>query len=125
IKRTRKWLFTRGLTMTSKRIRDILDARSLIPIQSAFSIRLGEVDPDFNVYDLLAPDLMHEFELGVWKGTFAHLIRLLHAQGPAAVQEFDRRMRLMPTFGRDTIRRFRKNVSCQNRVAARDFEDYL
>ncbi|KAL1937168.1 hypothetical protein VTO73DRAFT_14510 [Trametes versicolor] len=125
IKRTRKWLFTRGLTMTSKRIRDVLDARSLIPIQSAFSIRLGEVDPDFNVYDLLAPDFMHEFELGVWKGTFAHLIRLLHAQGPAAVQEFDRRMRLMPTFGRDTIRRFRKNVSRQSRVAARDFEDYL
>lgn len=38
---------------------------------------------------MFAPDLMHEFELGVWKGTFTHLIRLLHSQGDDAVQEFD------------------------------------
>lgn len=44
-----------------------------------------------NVYDLFVPDLMHEFELGVWKGTFNHLLRLLAAQGAAAVQEFNRR----------------------------------
>jgi hypothetical protein len=24
-------------------------------------------------------DLMHEFELGVWKALFTHLIRILHA----------------------------------------------
>lgn len=34
---------------------------------------------------------MHEFELGVWKGIFTHLMRLLNAQGDDAVQEFDRR----------------------------------
>lgn len=34
---------------------------------------------------------MHEFELGVWKGTFIHLMRLLAAQGEDTVQEFNRR----------------------------------
>lgn len=59
--------------------------------QSAFSVRLSEVDPKFNFYQMFAPDLMHEFDLGVWKGIFTHLMRLLEAQGPNAVQEFDRR----------------------------------
>ena len=31
----------------------------------------------------------------------------------------------MPTFGRDTIRHFHKNVSELKRMAARDFEDIL
>ena len=28
---------------------------------------------------MLVVDLMHEFELGVWKILFTHLIRILHA----------------------------------------------
>ena len=31
----------------------------------------------------------------------------------------------VPTFGRDTIRRFRKNVSELKKMAARNFEDVL
>jgi hypothetical protein len=31
----------------------------------------------------------------------------------------------MPTFGRETIRRFSSNVSGLNKMAARDFEDIL
>lgn len=30
---------------------------------------------------MLVPDLLHEFELGVWKSLFTHLIRLLYAAG--------------------------------------------
>ena len=30
---------------------------------------------------MLAVDLLHEFELGVWKSLFMQLIRLLHAAG--------------------------------------------
>lgn len=30
---------------------------------------------------MLVVDLLHEFELGVWKGLFTHLIRLLYAAG--------------------------------------------
>ena len=33
--------------------------------------------------------------------------------------------RQVPTFGRDTIRRFHRNVSEMKRLAARDFEDVL
>lgn len=36
-----------------------------------------------------------------------------------------RSFREVPTFGRDTIRRFRKNVSEMKQFAARDFEDVL
>ena len=30
---------------------------------------------------MFVPDLMHEFELGVWKAVFTHLMRILHAYG--------------------------------------------
>ena len=72
---------------------------------------------------MLVVDLMHEFELGVWKALFIHLLRMLNAADKALVHELDRRyasfhsnkiqalhmtvcssFRQMPTFGRDTIR---------------------
>jgi hypothetical protein len=42
---------------------------------------------------MLVMDLMHEFELGVWKALFTHLIRILSAActGDALVHELDRR----------------------------------
>lgn len=36
-------------------------------------------------------DLLHEFELGVWKVTFTHLIRILYAEGGDQVQHLDER----------------------------------
>lgn len=36
-----------------------------------------------------------------------------------------RRMRAMPTFGQDKIRRFWKDVSSRKQIAARDYEDFL
>ena len=39
---------------------------------------------------MLVVDLMHEFELGVFKDFLIHLIRLLFACGPETVAEFDR-----------------------------------
>jgi hypothetical protein len=30
---------------------------------------------------MFAPDLLHEIELGVWKGLFTHLLRILYAAG--------------------------------------------
>jgi hypothetical protein len=42
---------------------------------------------------MLVVDLMHEFELGVWKAIFTHLIRILYAAAPGSclVMELDRR----------------------------------
>ena len=41
-------------------------------------------------------DLLHEFELGVWKALFVHLIRILVAQGGTAIQEFNGRYVTLP-----------------------------
>jgi hypothetical protein len=74
---------------------------------------------------MFVPDLLHEFELGVWKATFTHLIRVLFAVGGDGIQQLNARFRMVPTFGRDTIRKFSNNVSAMKKLAARDFEDML
>lgn len=47
--------------------------------QNAFVERLGD---DFDLSQMLVVDFMHEFELGVWKSFFTHLIRILYAAQP-------------------------------------------
>jgi len=76
---------------------------------------------------MLVVDLMHEFELGIWKALFTHLICILAAAaaGDTLVNELDHRYRMVPTFGSDTIRKFTSNTSEMKRMAARDFEDVL
>lgn len=39
-------------------------------------------------------DLLHEFELGVWKMTFAHIIRVLYAAVPGGEAVADLNARL-------------------------------
>ena len=41
---------------------------------------------------MLVVDLLHEFELGVWKALFIHLIQILHAAAPhgSLVAKLDR-----------------------------------
>ena len=36
-------------------------------------------------------DMLHEFELGVWKAIFTHLLRLLYAQGGNGILELNKR----------------------------------
>ena len=96
---------------------------------------------------MLAPDFMHEFELGVWKTLFTHIIRVLWAKvpdGSSVLKLNDRyayfwhdwgavdnaetictRFRQVPPFGTDTIRRFTTDTSEMKKLAARDFEDIL
>ena len=88
-------------------------------------------------------DLMHEFEIGVWKTLFTHVVRVLYAASrpsgvlvdalneryggftfPKARLTQDR-FRQVPTFGLDTIRRFRDNISEMKKLAAHDYEDLL
>ena len=96
-------------------------------------------------------DLLHEFELGVFKSVFRHLLRLLHAINPVLgmnlVAILDARYVLLtcygvsystrqlmflcarfyqiPSFGKGAIRRFPSNVSEARQCAARHFEDVL
>jgi hypothetical protein len=44
-----------------------------------------------NLFVMLVVDLLHEFELGVWKALFIHLVRILNAVSPGLVNELDRR----------------------------------
>lgn len=75
-------------------------------------------------HNLFVVDLLHEFELGVWKAIFTHLMRILHAIGDT-VQELNKRYRQVPPFGNGVIRRFTGNPSAMRKLAARDFEDLL
>ena len=59
--------------------------------KSAFFERLGE---KFDIPRMMVVDLLHEFELGVWKTLFTHLIRILHAASKrpgALADELNRR----------------------------------
>ncbi|THU97282.1 hypothetical protein K435DRAFT_857796 [Dendrothele bispora CBS 962.96] len=78
-----------------------------------------------NFYELFVPDVLHELELGVWKAILLHLIRMLVFLGYNEVQKMNERFRIVPAFGRDTIRKINKNVSALKRLAARDYEDFL
>lgn len=40
---------------------------------------------------MLVVDLLHEFELGVWKAVFIHLVRLLYTLGQTVVDRFNER----------------------------------
>ncbi len=58
-------------------------------LQSAFSKFMFEMGSNF--YEIFVPDLMHEFELGVWKGIFNHILRILIAEGKDRVSLFNER----------------------------------
>jgi hypothetical protein len=40
---------------------------------------------------MLVVDLLHEFELGVWKAIFTHLLRILYAEGNNKIQLLNQR----------------------------------
>ncbi|TBU51185.1 hypothetical protein BD310DRAFT_786414, partial [Dichomitus squalens] len=124
IAKAREWIFRLGRAPDGSNIKaSMLNKVSVTPTRSAFSIRFAKFQK--NVYDLFTPDLMHEFELGVWKSTFTHLVRVLMAAGNDAVQQLDQRFSLIPTFGRGVIRSFGGNISAMKKLAARDFEQML
>jgi hypothetical protein len=57
-------------------------------LQNAFS---SVASYSFGLFTMLVVDFMHEFELGVWKAIFTHLIRILVANGGDAVQSLNDR----------------------------------
>ncbi|KAI0760923.1 hypothetical protein BD413DRAFT_666261 [Trametes elegans] len=123
IRVARKWVFQDGTSLKSVHVKRLLDAKLLTLTRNAFSTCLA--DTGFNFYAMYLPDLLHEFELGVWKSVLTHLVRILHAAGGDRVQLFNHRYRRVPTFGRNTIRRFCNNMADLEKMAARDFEDTL
>lgn len=158
IKTVRRIIYENKYAVNSQAVEKILKDKSLVPTyvscvegaiwhqltripQNAFSKLLGPLG--FDLYPMLVVDLMHEVELGVWKGLFVHLLRILHAIDTTKVIELDRRLvpcklldhdpaeqriisyRQVPTFGCGTIRKFSANASELKKMAARDYEDLL
>jgi hypothetical protein len=93
---------------------------------------------------MLVVDLLHEFELGVFKSVFKHLIRLLYVINNESVVLLNERyvfismvastdaddpsifsFHSIPSFGKGGIRRFPSNISKVKQRAARHFEDIL
>ncbi|KAF9032192.1 hypothetical protein BJ165DRAFT_1358012 [Panaeolus papilionaceus] len=90
VKNARALIYKQGKAVNGANVEAILKPFSGVPTVNAFVERLGT---DFNPSTMLVVDLLHEFELGVWKSLFSHLVRLLHAAGGSdrLVIEMDRR----------------------------------
>ncbi|KAG2021050.1 hypothetical protein CC2G_006316 [Coprinopsis cinerea AmutBmut pab1-1] len=119
----RNRIYLDRVPVTSVKVNRLLQNMSLVPTRNAFSERLSPFGFDF--HQMVVVDILHEVDAGVWKYIFVQLLRLLEAVQSGQVNELDKRYRLIPTFGADTIRRFRNNISEMKQLAARDFEDML
>ncbi|KAF6758408.1 hypothetical protein DFP72DRAFT_1065097 [Ephemerocybe angulata] len=123
IARAREHIYQKNGAINSSVVEKLLKPTSLVPAQNAFSDKLSGFGLD--VFTLPAVDPLHEVELGTWRDVFVQLRRLIEAIDPGLKNALDYRFRQVPTFGRDTIRRFRNNMSEMKQLAARDFEDML
>ncbi|KIO28459.1 hypothetical protein M407DRAFT_22354 [Tulasnella calospora MUT 4182] len=114
-----------GKGITSQAVKNLLDSESLVPTVNAFSAALHPLSVDF--FQFFVPDILHEFDLGVWKAFFTHLVRILGSSSTYrdGLAEVDKRYRDVNPFGSDTIRKFHSNASEMKKLAARDFEDLL
>ncbi|KAG1883849.1 hypothetical protein F4604DRAFT_1981657 [Suillus subluteus] len=114
----RNAIYKLGAPIKGAAVERLLKEFSLVP-----TVRLGPLG--FDCFPMLVVDLLHEFELGVFKSVFKHLIRLLYAINPEWIVVLNERFRSIPSFGKGAIRRFPTNVSDVRQNAARHFEDVL
>jgi hypothetical protein len=48
-----------------------------VPHKNSFALRLKGIN--FDVHRVIAVDILHEVELGIWKNVLEHLVRVLYA----------------------------------------------
>ncbi|KAF9565462.1 hypothetical protein CPC08DRAFT_629854 [Agrocybe pediades] len=87
VETSHEWIFHHGRGVKSTAVEDLLKERSEVPTKNAFSERLSKFS--FNFLRMFVLDLLHEFELRVWKATFTHLLRILHAAADDCIQELN------------------------------------
>ncbi|KAG2113778.1 uncharacterized protein F5147DRAFT_770419 [Suillus discolor] len=119
----RKLIYEKDFAVGSAPVEHILKEQSWVPTSNSFSDHLGPLG--FNIFRVLVVDLLHEFEIGVWKSLFIHLLCIIVAQDRSLVHVLDHRYRETAMFGQDTIRKFAANSSEMKQMAARNFEDLL
>ncbi|KAF8800330.1 hypothetical protein BYT27DRAFT_7117677 [Phlegmacium glaucopus] len=89
VETARDMVYMDGVRPGAKAVSDLLASRALTPTHNAFSECLSQYGFDF--HSMFVVDLMHEFELGVWKAVFTHLLRILYAQGGDGIQKLNER----------------------------------
>ncbi|KAJ3496344.1 hypothetical protein NMY22_g19825 [Coprinellus aureogranulatus] len=113
----------KGRAVGGKVVNAGLKDASLESVTNMISTSLSPLG--FELIPCLVADILHEFEIGVWKNLFVHLIRILVARRGSQRKTLDFRYRAIPSFGKETIRQFGVNASSMSRRAARDYEDLL
>ncbi|KAF9031054.1 hypothetical protein BJ165DRAFT_1310498, partial [Panaeolus papilionaceus] len=75
VKKARAFIYKQAKPINGSNVEALLKDFSGVPTINAFVERLGV---DFDPSKMLVVDLLHEFELGVWKSLFSHLVRILY-----------------------------------------------
>ncbi|KAG2336568.1 hypothetical protein BDR05DRAFT_985238, partial [Suillus weaverae] len=119
----RKAIYQLGAPIKGTAAECLLKEFSLVQTLNTFTERLGHLGLDF--FPILVVDLLHEFELRVFKSILKHLIRLLYAINHEAVALLDERFRSIPSFRKGAIQCFPSNISDMKQRAAQHFEDIL
>ncbi|KZP21441.1 hypothetical protein FIBSPDRAFT_740689 [Athelia psychrophila] len=91
VEKARDFIYKLGLPVCSAAVDRLLKGSSWTPTINTFAKKLQPLG--LEPFVMLAVDFLHEFELGVWKAVFQHLMRILHVAAPnsAQVAELDRR----------------------------------
>ena len=105
IKQARKNLYENGYALSAECVDGMLKDGSLVPtkvgtlhlaliivltlLQNVFSQALFQFR--FNFFRMLTVDLLHEFELGLWKDFLTHLVRILEFLGSDSGRIFNER----------------------------------
>ncbi|KAE9387228.1 hypothetical protein BT96DRAFT_1005311 [Gymnopus androsaceus JB14] len=118
-------MFEGGKAVNSSAVDALLKDKSLVPTRNAFTKWFSEFGTGKSHYAMFVVNLMHEFELGVFKAVFTHLVQIAYALGTQYVDEMNQRFHQCPAFRCDTIWRFTNDTAGMKRLAAHDFEDIL
>ncbi|THG94254.1 hypothetical protein EW145_g8177 [Phellinidium pouzarii] len=122
VETARQFIIEKRKRVTHDSVKGLLDDQSLTPVENAFSTRLR--DTGFDFHSMLVVDVLHEWEVGIWRHIFTHLIRILDSYNSDKIDELNRRYREVPSFG-DSIRAYDENITEMKQMTAYAFEDLL
>ena len=107
VKRSLSLIYEHGYTVDSTAVENLLQEHSWVPTnvhspysnsnrkshallpQNAFLRQLSAFG--FDLYQMFLPDIMHEFDKGIWHSTFIHLLRILSCVTGSLLYELNRR----------------------------------
>ncbi|EIW78901.1 hypothetical protein CONPUDRAFT_59130 [Coniophora puteana RWD-64-598 SS2] len=89
VEKARTRIFKKGCSVNSKAVTSLLGDQLYVPTRASFLLPL--LLHGINYFELFPVDLLHEFELSVWKAVFIHLVRMVMSLGGTAVQDVNDR----------------------------------